>query len=60
MTRAWTKLTAKQGHTIFVNLENAITVTWNELQKATIIAFAGGSEDVIIVNEKPEMVLSDR
>jgi hypothetical protein len=56
----WAKLTLKGGQVIYVNLENANTVAWNDHDKGTIIVFPGGPEDVVMVQETPEMALSGR
>jgi hypothetical protein len=56
-TMHWTKLTAKTGHLIHVNLANAMSVIWNEKENASYIAFPGGREDVLVVIETPEQIL---
>ena len=52
----WIRLTAKRGDAIYVNLDNALTIHWNEHDNASIIAFAGAS-DALTVQEKPEQIL---
>jgi len=41
----------------FVNIENATTILWNEVEKASIVAFASSGGDSIKVLEKPEAVI---
>ena len=54
----WIKLTAKRGDSIYVNLDNALTVHWNEHDNVSAITFAGGS-DATAVQEKPEQILKE-
>jgi len=42
---------------IFVNIENATTILWNEVEKASIVAFASSGGDSIKVLEKPKAVI---
>ena len=52
----WIRLTAKRGDSIYVKLDNALTIHWNEHDNVSVVAFAGGS-DAITVQEKPEQIL---
>jgi hypothetical protein len=57
----WLKCTAKRdGASVYVNLENAVSVYWSERDKGTIIAFVGGKKDAVTVQEKAEQILKDR
>ena len=57
---SWLKCTAKRdGASVYVNLENAVSVYWSERDKGTIIAF-GGEKDAVTVQEKPEQIIKDR
>jgi hypothetical protein len=53
----WVKCTDMRKQPIFVNIENATTILWNEVEKASIVAFASGGGDSIKVLEKPEAVI---
>jgi hypothetical protein len=55
----WIKLTAKRGDSIYVNLDNALTIHWNAHDNVSIVSFAGAS-DPITVQEKPEQILKNR
>ena len=48
------------GQRCKVNLENAASVYWSERDKGTIIAFVGGEQDAVTVQEKPEQIIKDR
>jgi hypothetical protein len=57
----WMKCTAKRGGgPVYVNLENAVSISWSERDKGTIIAFIGGEKDAVTVEEKPEKILLNR
>ena len=57
----WRKCTAKRGSgTVYVNLENAVSVYWSERDKATVIAFIGGEKDAVLVEEQPDQILGDK
>jgi hypothetical protein len=59
MMASWLTCTAKRGGgTIHVNLENAVSVYWSERDKGTVIAFIGGEKDAVLVEERPEQILS--
>jgi hypothetical protein len=58
---SWLKCTAKRGgEAVYVNLDNAVSVSWSERDKGTVIAFIGGEKDAVMVQEKPEEILSGR
>jgi hypothetical protein len=55
------KCTAKRGgKPVYVNLENAVSISWSERDKGTIIAFIGGEKDAVTVEEEPEKILLKR
>jgi hypothetical protein len=57
----WLKCTAKRGgESVYVNLDNAVSVYWSERDKGTVIAFIGGEKDAVTVEERPEDILRDR
>jgi hypothetical protein len=57
----WLKCTAKRGgESVYVNLDNAVSVYWSDRDKGTVIAFVGGEKDAVTVEEKPEYILQDR
>ena len=53
----WVKCTDMRNQTIYVNIENATSILWNEIEKASTIAFASSGGDSIKVTEKPEAVI---
>jgi len=56
---SWLKCTARRGGgAIHINLENAVSVYWSERDKGTVIAFIGGEKDAVLVEERPEQILS--
>jgi hypothetical protein len=56
---SWRKCTARRGGgAVHVNLENAVSVYWSERDKGTVIAFIGGEKDAVLVEERPEQILS--
>jgi hypothetical protein len=57
----WLKCTAKRGgESVYVNLDNAVSVYWSDRDKGTVIAFIGGEKDAVTVEEKPEYILQVR
>ncbi len=54
----WIKCTDESGRPLYVNLATAMSVFWNENEKCTLIAYPGGDEDVLRVQEAPETILS--
>jgi hypothetical protein len=59
MMASWRKCTARRGGgAVHVNLENAVSVYWSERDKGTVIAFIGGEKDAVLVEERPEQILS--
>ena len=57
--RGGLKCTARRGGgAIHINLENAVSVYWSERDKGTVIAFIGGEKDAVLVEERPEQILS--
>jgi hypothetical protein len=53
----WVKCTDMRKQPIYVNIENATSILWNEIEKASIIAFASSGRDSIKVLETPEAVI---
>jgi hypothetical protein len=40
---------------VYINLDNAVTVTRNNVaERGTVISFTGGEQVYIVVNEQPE------
>jgi len=61
----WIKCTDTKHETIYVNLDNAVTVTRNDAaekvtERGTVIAFMGGEQIYIIVNERPEELINPK
>ena len=52
----WTKCTGIDGKAIFINLNAARTIFWNEDQQHTVIAFPADEESVHVL-EQPEIFL---
>jgi hypothetical protein len=53
----WVKCTDMRKQPIYVNIENATSILWNETEKASIIAFASTGGDSIKVIEQPEAII---
>jgi hypothetical protein len=53
----WVKCTDMRNQPIFVNIENATSILWNEIEKSSIIAFAHTGGDTIEVIEEPEAII---
>ena len=53
----WVKCTDMRNQPIFVNIENATSILWNEIEKASIIAFTSSGGDSIKVIEQPEAII---
>ncbi len=57
----WIKCTRKADKTpIYVNIDTAMSMRWNENEHATVIAHAGGDIDAVKVAERPEEILIRR
>ena len=52
----WVKCTDTQNRLIYVNIENALSILWNERKKSSTIAFANIG-DTIEVIEPPEAII---
>ncbi len=52
----WVRCSNKRGGPVFVNLSTAMSARWNEDENCTIIAYAGGDDEVRVL-EKPDAVL---
>ncbi len=53
----WVKCTDMRKQPIYVNIENATSILWNEIEKASIIAFASSGGESIKVIEQPEAII---
>ena len=53
----WIKCTDMRKQPIFVNIENATSILWNEIEKSSTIAFANIGGDTIEVTEEPEAII---
>jgi hypothetical protein len=57
----WIKCTDTKHEAVYINLDNAVTVTRNEgadriAERGTVISFLGGEQVYIVVNEQPEEI----
>ena len=60
----WIKCTDTKQEVVYVNLDNAVTVTRNDVadriaERGTVISFMGG-EMYIVVNEQPEEIVKPK
>jgi formate-dependent phosphoribosylglycinamide formyltransferase (GAR transformylase) len=58
----WIKCTHTKREVVYVNLDNAVTVTRNDVadrvaERGTVISFMGGEQLCIVVNEQPEEII---
>jgi hypothetical protein len=53
----WVKCTNMNKQPIYVNIENATSIRWDETEKASIIAFAVTGGDTIEVIEEPDAII---
>jgi hypothetical protein len=54
----WVKCTRHDnGEKIYIQLDNAMSLSWNEADGGTDVVFPGGGDDVILVKERPEELL---
>ena len=58
----WIKCTNAKHEVVYINLDNAVTVTRNDVadriaDRGTVISFMGGEQVYIVVNEQPEDVI---
>jgi hypothetical protein len=61
----WIKCTDTKHETVYVNIDNAVTVTRNDAaekvtERGTVISFMGGEQIYIIVNERPEELIKPK
>ncbi len=54
---AWVKCTSPLGTTIFVNIDNAVTLAADKQNGLTRITFLGSDEEVLDVKETPEFLI---
>jgi hypothetical protein len=58
----WIKCTNTKHEVVYINLDNAVTVTRNDVadriaERGTVISFMGGEQVYIVVNEQPEEII---
>jgi hypothetical protein len=58
----WIKCTNTKHEAVYVNLDNAVTVTRNDVadrisERGTVISFMGGEQVYVVVNEQPEEIM---
>jgi hypothetical protein len=53
----WIVCRAVEGGEVWVNLEDAMSMRWNEHDKRTSISFPGGEADFVAVQESPNEIL---
>jgi hypothetical protein len=58
----WIKCTNTKHEAVYINLDNAVTVTRNDVagritERGTVISFMGGEQVYIVVNEQPEEIV---
>jgi hypothetical protein len=53
----WVKCTDMNKQPIYVNIENATSIRWDEKEKSSIIAFAVTGGDTIEVIEEPDAII---
>jgi hypothetical protein len=61
----WIKCTNTKHEIVYVNLDNAVTVTRNDAadriaERGTVISFMGGEQVYIVVNEQPEQIINPK
>ena len=52
----WIKCTDMNKQSIYVNIENETSIFWIEQEKASIIGFLSGTDNVKVI-EKPEVII---
>jgi hypothetical protein len=52
----WIKCTDMNKQPIYVNRENATSIFWVEQEKASIIGFPSGADNITVI-EKPEIII---
>ena len=58
----WIKCTNTKKMTVYINLDNAVTVTRDDTgqridERGTVIEFMGGEQVYIVVTEQPEEII---
>jgi hypothetical protein len=58
----WIKCTNTKHEAVYVNLDNAVTVTRNDVadrisERGTVISLMGGEQVYVVVNEQPEEIM---
>jgi hypothetical protein len=61
----WIKCTDTKHEVVYINLDNAVTVTRNDVadrisERGTVISFMGGEQIYIVVNEQPEEIIKPK
>ena len=62
---AWIKCTNTKREVVYVNLDNAVTVTRNDVadriaERGTVISFMGEEQVYIVVTEQPEKIIEPK
>ncbi|WP_156042090.1 hypothetical protein [Bradyrhizobium sp. URHD0069] len=52
----WIKCTDMNKQPIYVNIENAVSISWIEEEKASIIGFPSGADSIKVI-EPPEVII---
>lgn len=52
----WIKCTDMNNQPIYVNIENATRIFWVEEEKASVVGFLSGTDNVKVI-EKPEVII---
>ena len=52
----WIKCTDMNKQPIYVNIENATRIFWVEEEKASVVGFLSGTDNVKFI-EKPEVII---
>jgi hypothetical protein len=61
----WIKCTNTNHEAVYINLDNAVTVTRNDVadrinERGTVISFMGGEQVYIVVTEQPEEIIKPK
>ena len=61
----WIKCTNTNHEAVYINLDNAVTVTRNDVadrinERGTVISFMGGEQVYIVVSEQPEEIIKPK
>lgn len=61
----WIKCTNTNHEAVYINLDNAVTVTRNDVadrinERGTVVSFMGGEQVYIVVTEQPEEIIKPK